>query len=49
MTDNITLVQELKCYLHESTPNFDNSIDVKFSDFSEEYDEVLYERFCSYL
>ncbi len=41
MTDNITLVQELKCYLHESTPNFDNSIDVKFSDFSEEYDEVL--------
>lgn len=41
MTANITLVQEIKRYLHESIPNFDNSIDVKFSDFSEEYDEVL--------
>lgn len=41
MTDNMTLVQEIKRYLHESTPDFNNSIKVVYSDFPCEYQDVV--------
>lgn len=42
MTDNMTIVQEIKCYLHESKPNPDNSIDVNLSDFPYERRDVFF-------
>lgn len=42
MTDNMTIVQEIKRYLHESKPNPDNSIDVNLSDFPYERRDVFF-------
>lgn len=42
MTDNMTIVQEIKRYLHESKPNSDNSIDVNLSDFPYERRDVFF-------
>ena len=38
----MTIVQEIKRYLHESKPNPDNSIDVNLSDFPYERRDVFF-------